>query len=54
MNSVLAMIKLQERKKLNAMNSPFFKWLDGRLISANEGEIEMKYEVREEICNRFG
>ena len=54
MNPILVMIKSQEGKKLGVMNPPFSKWLDGRLISAQEGEIEMEYEVREEMTNPVG
>ncbi len=54
MNPILAMIKSQEGKKLGAMNPPFSAWLDGKLISANEGEMEMEYEVREEMTNPVG
>ncbi|WP_291719990.1 PaaI family thioesterase [Bernardetia sp.] len=54
MNPILAMVKAQEGKKLGAMNPPFSQWLDGRLISANEGELEIEYEVREEMTNPVG
>lgn len=54
MNPILAMIKSQEGKKLGAINPPLSAWLDGRLISAKEGEIEMEYEVREEMTNPVG
>ncbi|AFM03899.1 hypothetical protein Fleli_1474 [Bernardetia litoralis DSM 6794] len=51
MNPILAMMKSQEGKKMGAMNPPLSAWLDGRLISASEGELEMEYQVREEMTN---
>lgn len=31
--------------------SPLAKWLNGTLVSAEEGTLSAEYEVREEMCN---
>lgn len=33
---------------------PFTKWLDGRILAAKKGAIEMQYEVRPEMANPTG
>ena len=33
---------------------PFSKWLNGRMVSANKGEIELEFEIREEMANPTG
>lgn len=54
MNPIIELLKAQEGKKLGTHNPPFSKWLDGRLLKADEGAIEMEYEVREEMTNPVG
>lgn len=43
---------LQWKGKHMAGNfSPVAKWLNGKLIDASEGALEIEYEVREDMCN---
>ena len=33
---------------------PFTKWLNGRVVSAKRGEVELEFDVREEMSNPTG
>lgn len=41
-------------KEFTASPSPFMKWLNPVVISAEEGQIEFRYTVREEWLNPMG
>ena len=34
--------------------SPFGRWIDGKLIEAEEGKVKIEIEVRKEMCNPIG
>ncbi|SRR6056297_710836 len=34
--------------------SPYMQWLGGKLKGAEEGEVEVSFKVREEMCNPAG
>ncbi|MCJ8152602.1 PaaI family thioesterase [Chryseobacterium sp. SSA4.19] len=50
----LAMLKNFIGKEFTASPSPFMKWLNPTVISAEEGRIEFQYTVREEWLNPMG
>lgn len=41
-------------KPMDRHFSPVAKWLNGKLLSIAEGEMEVEYVVREDMCNPMG
>lgn len=50
-NPIFEFFKSQIGKKLSQSPSALSKWLDGTLISVEEGSIAMEFIVREDMCN---
>lgn len=50
----LAVLKSFTGKEFTASPSPFMKWLNPVVISAEEGRIEFQYTVRQEWLNPMG
>jgi acyl-coenzyme A thioesterase 13 len=50
----LSQLKQFIGKEFTASPSPFMKWLNPTVISAEEGQIEFQYMVREEWLNPMG
>lgn len=50
----LSQLKQFIGKEFTASPSPFMKWLNPTVISAEEGQIEFQYTVREEWLNPMG
>ncbi len=50
----LAALKSFIGKEFTASPSPFMKWLNPIVVSAEEGSIEFQYTVREEWLNPMG
>jgi len=50
----LQILKTFTGKEFTASPSPFMKWLNPTVISAEEGQIEFQYTVREEWLNPMG
>jgi uncharacterized protein (TIGR00369 family) len=41
-------------KPMDKHFSPVAKWLNGKLMSIEEGRMEVEYQVREDMCNPMG
>jgi len=54
MNKALELFKLQIGKDASHSPSPLMQWLNPILLSANAGELEFSYVVREEMTNPLG
>ncbi|MBD1260872.1 PaaI family thioesterase [Maribacter polysiphoniae] len=54
MNEALAYFKEQLGKDASKSPSPLMQWLNPTLISAQAGELEFSYLVREEMTNPMG
>ncbi len=50
----LAVLKSFTGKEFTASPSPFMKWLNPVVVSAEEGRIEFQYTVRKEWLNPMG
>ncbi len=50
----LAVLKSFTGKEFTASPSPFMKWLNPVVLSAEEGRIEFQYTVRQEWLNPMG
>ncbi len=50
----LAVLKSFTGKEFTASPSPFMKWLNPVVVSADEGRIEFQYTVRQEWLNPMG
>lgn len=50
----LAVLKSFTGKEFTASPSPFMKWLNPVVVSAEEGQIEFQYTVRKEWLNPMG
>jgi acyl-coenzyme A thioesterase 13 len=50
----LAVLKSFTGKEFTASPSPFMKWLNPVVVSAEEGSIQFRYTVREEWLNPMG
>jgi len=50
----LQIIKSFIGKEFTASPSPFMKWLNPVVLSAEEGQLEFQYKVREEWLNPMG
>ncbi len=50
----LAVLKSFTGKEFTASPSPFMKWLNPVVVSAEEGRIEFQYTVRQEWLNPMG
>ncbi|WP_146939758.1 PaaI family thioesterase [Chryseobacterium hagamense] len=50
----LAVLKSFTGKEFTASPSPFMKWLNPVVLSAQEGRIEFQYTVRQEWLNPMG
>lgn len=50
----LAVLKSFTGKEFTASPSPFMRWLNPVVVSAEEGRIEFQYTVREEWLNPMG
>ena len=53
-NEIVAFIKTYIGRKPDDFAPPFTRWLDGEMVSVCEGEIVMKFVVREEMTNPTG
>lgn len=54
MNKALAQIKSLIGKDSSKSISPLMRWLDPILLSAEAGELELSYVIREEMTNPMG
>lgn len=54
MNKALALFKSYIGKDSSKSISPLMRWLNPTLLSAEEGELEFSYVVREEMTNPMG
>ena len=50
-NLSLLFLKQHIGSKMSKGLSPFGKWIDGKLVEAEEGNVKIEIEVREEMCN---
>lgn len=50
----LELIKMFIGKEFTASPSPFMRWLNPTIVSAEYGKIEMQYLIREEMTNPTG
>jgi acyl-coenzyme A thioesterase 13 len=55
-NDNLSLLFLQKNigLKMSKGLSPFGRWIDGKLIAAEEGSVKIEIEVRKEMCNPIG
>lgn len=54
MNTTLQFLKEQIGKEVSISPSPVMRWLKPQILEVAEGNIRMKYKVREEMCNPIG
>nr|WP_295927282.1 PaaI family thioesterase [uncultured Dyadobacter sp.] len=53
-NTRLTFLQELVGKPMSQHFSPVAKWLNGKLLSIGEGEMEVEYQVREDMCNPMG